>query len=781
MSLYGSLYSSVSGIKSQGTKIGVISDNISNVNTVGYKAGQANFKTLVTNSASTTSYSPGGVIAQNRQLVDKQGLLQATDSPTDIAISGNGFFVVNSRNDATGQVAYTRAGSFRQDSLGNFVNSQGFFLQGWPLDREGRLPGEPGNLNTISSAEIDSLRTVNVSQSGGVAAATTRVKLGINLDAKQSIYPGAGLTINMDPASQNFRIKGSSIVVPRDTTDTATLAPFSAGADGIAGTADDTGDRFTIRTANDNFTNTFYYGGFIESGSITATAILGASSVTQSFSDFTGFGYAANTVPVNTSNDAKFTIAYGATSGPATFTFKQTSPSAANGEFNSLQSLANAIDYVPGLTARVDANGRLYVSAEDATQAVTIANSGAVDWVSSFFAGDPSFTAGPPVTVSLAAQENRFNSMEGLAKLVNQKQGLTALVNNPLAEASLQIRAQDPLDTISFYDGADADEDTATAGGTGSILNMFGLATNSDYEIADTTNDTDGDGTVNAENSVLNLGPVYDAVGSNGNNMASGLITPQFSRSIRVYDSLGGGHDLRVGFIKIDSNQWAVEIFSPVDGDIVSSLDPSGRLVAYGNITFNGDGSLQAVSSDLLNPINIVWDNDDGINGAQPSQIAFNWGTARFPAGTPGATLIGDTDGMSQFESAYDVAFIEQNGASLGSLIGVQIDTEGFVIANYSNGESQRLFKIPVADFNNPNGLRSQSGNIFTETEDSGAFNLREATKSGMGEIVSGALEASNVELSEELTNLIIAQRAYQANTKVITTTDTLLEELTRL
>lgn len=140
MSLYGALFGGVSGLKAQSSKIGVISDNIANVNTVGYKQSQALFETLVVNSSSTVLYQTGGVRGESRINVDKQGLLLTTEAPTDLAISGNGFFVVSKNIAGTGLPYYTRAGSFRQDSLGNFYNAQGFFLQGWPLDREGRLP-----------------------------------------------------------------------------------------------------------------------------------------------------------------------------------------------------------------------------------------------------------------------------------------------------------------------------------------------------------------------------------------------------------------------------------------------------------------------------------------------------------------------------------------------------------------------------------------------------------------------------------------------------------------
>lgn len=215
MSLYGALFTGVSGLKAQGTKIGIISDNIANVNTVGYKATKAAFETLVVNNGSVRSYSPGGVIANSVQLVDKQGILTATDVSTDVAISGNGFFTVKANEDGSGEPLYTRAGSFRQDALGNFRNTAGFYLMGWPLDNEGRLPGEAGNLNTTSSANMDSLEVVNIETQSGVASATTTVEMGANLNAAELIHPGSGVDAVLNvTGSPNNGISGSAILVP---------------------------------------------------------------------------------------------------------------------------------------------------------------------------------------------------------------------------------------------------------------------------------------------------------------------------------------------------------------------------------------------------------------------------------------------------------------------------------------------------------------------------------------------------------------------------------------
>ena len=178
MSLYGALYAGVAGLQAQSNKLGIISDNIANVNTTGYKEGSATFETLVTTSNNATAYSPGGVLSGNQQLVSTQGLLQTTSSPTDIAITGSGLFVVNQAPDDSGQVLYTRSGSFTQDANGNFVNTSGYFLQAWPLDSSGQLPVALGNTaDTTSSANLSSLKTVNVKDVTGTASATNSVSM----------------------------------------------------------------------------------------------------------------------------------------------------------------------------------------------------------------------------------------------------------------------------------------------------------------------------------------------------------------------------------------------------------------------------------------------------------------------------------------------------------------------------------------------------------------------------------------------------------------------------
>lgn len=1006
MSLYGALFAGVAGLTSQARKLAVISDNVSNVNTVGYKGANALFQTLVTSSAATSAYSPGGVIGASRQLVSKQGLLQATDSSTDIAISGGGFFVVNQTSAGDGAVFYTRSGSFRADSLGNYRNASGFYLQAWPLDREGRLPGAAGNTtHTTSSSNLSSLEVVNVGNLGGSASATTSVSIGANLNAAQTVFPGAAGTITMDSLStNNYGIAAKSIITPggpnsisrgdkidittgnglsftyryggfthgRSVADAtgadsglsllagttalgANPFAFTSGSnvvtvtqtahglvDGavvtLSGNTEDIAgidssqfnaafvvnviddNSFSIETATSASATTLgaaplsvtngsatvtvtqashglavgqsitiagaaAVGGITPNGTFTVASVVDANTYTYTFTsnatstttgggaavtEFTNNGggaastinsltrpFAGNILDATntetrllgttgtssfTATGLTFNITTSAT-GTVTFSYTASSPDVRQKQFNNLTNLAAAINEVSGLSARVVDN-QIYVGATDANAAVTFENGSIIG------------IDGPPVQAGIdwirelglqdiASGTGRFSSLEGLYNLAVTDTGISASLANPLGAAQLSINVDDPLDTIHFADSATATALTAftsatpftTTSGSTTVkiahpsahgfttgdfvtLDSTGLAgapfngiplsdlsgrfeitvtSPTEYTIevdtAATASGATGDaglvvtphnnlGSLVAELGLVDslngdtytpqetddFGPSYSPTDTTL-NMASGAVSAQFSRPIRVYDALGAGHDLNMAFLKTDVNTWAIEVYAVPDSDVSSSL-PDG-LVGYGNVTFNGDGTLRSVDTTLSQAIDITW-----TNGATASSITMDWGTAGQPFGTIGATVFGEADGLSQFSAAYKVSFATQNGAPVGELTAVSISDVGVIIASYSNGQTQDLYKIPVAAFANPDQLTSTSGNVFAQSADSGEFNLQQAGTSGAGKIASSSLEASNVELSQELTDMIVAQRSYQANAKVISTSDNMLNVL---
>jgi flagellar hook protein FlgE len=137
--------------------------------------------------------------------------------------------------------------------------------------------------------------------------------------------------------------------------------------------------------------------------------------------------------------------------------------------------------------------------------------------------------------------------------------------------------------------------------------------------------------------------------------------------------------------------------------------------------------------------------------------------------------------GLTQAAGSYNVTTDNQNGAPTGQLTGVTIDKNGFVIASFSNGQTQKMYQIPLANFTNPDGLLALSGNAYEATLESGPINPVLAGTSGVGTFTPSALEQSNVDLSTQLTNLIVAQQAYGANSKVLTVADTLLQQLDQI
>lgn len=243
--------------------------------------------------------------------------------------------------------------------------------------------------------------------------------------------------------------------------------------------------------------------------------------------------------------------------------------------------------------------------------------------------------------------------------------------------------------------------------------------------------------------------PSTDIVG------ASHVVTAQ------VFDSLGNAHDMNITFTKTGTNTWDWAASDPtLDGGATSS----GTATGNGSITFDTDGT--PLSFTPVAPSIAI---TGFTTGAGNSSIALDLGT------------VGGTDGLSQFAGNFTIGNIDQDGVRFGNYTGVVISEEGIVTALFDNGQRQDIYQLPIGMFRNPNGLEEKSGNVYLETDRSGNFQLSLAGNGGAGDVVPGALESSTVDLAEEFTKMIVTQRAYSANTKVITTADEMLDELIRV
>jgi flagellar hook protein FlgE len=191
-------------------------------------------------------------------------------------------------------------------------------------------------------------------------------------------------------------------------------------------------------------------------------------------------------------------------------------------------------------------------------------------------------------------------------------------------------------------------------------------------------------------------------------------------------------------------------------------LKPDGTTQTQGLINFDGGGNLNA-SPDSSGATAVNLQNIDWGNGSNLSNIDV------------------DISKFTQFAGQYNVVSTDQNGAALGLRTGIEITQTGLVVAQFSNGATANLYKIPLATFANPNGLLAQSGTAYTETTDSGTNNLREAGDGGAGLLQPSSLEGSNVDLASEFAKLIVSQRAYTADTRVVNTIDNMTQDLLRL
>lgn len=237
-----------------------------------------------------------------------------------------------------------------------------------------------------------------------------------------------------------------------------------------------------------------------------------------------------------------------------------------------------------------------------------------------------------------------------------------------------------------------------------------------------------------------------------GNLDASAAIDDTRETTMTVFDEQGGQHELTVTFTKTAANTWDFAITTP--NGTVNSGDT-------GTLTFNDDGT-------LVGPESIDFDFTPTDFGASQT-ITVDFGTA-------------DTiDGLSQFSAASTAVLSEQDGYSMGDLQQISIDQFGIISGAFTNGTTLVLGQVAMADFNNPSGLFRAGDNMYTPSNNSGSAVINYAGEGSQSVIASGALEMSNVDLAQEFTNMITAQRGFQSNARVITTSDEMLQELVSL
>lgn len=740
MSLFGAMQSGISGLASQSTSMGAISDNISNVNTIGYKSNNTAFKTLVTAQTSTNYYSPGGVQPVAKQTINAQGLLAGNSSSTALAISGSGFFVVNSSANPGGNDvwAYTRAGDFDVDDSGYLKNSAGYYIQGWSLlPWDGNEAATVVNINGINYMKayydstgktvyindniVDSrnLQPVNLSTIGGSATPTQQIKYGANLPSGDPIF---------DPSNETAGGRHSVSALIYDSLGNAsnlnlTYTKTSSNSWGMstsipsgAATVALTGNR---ENAADSAKDVYYAAGQLEFTSIPSNGSTISITDKQTGQTFT----------------FEFLRTKGAAAQPGNIGVDISTGVVSVGDFTA-KFLESIQANMPGANRFSDANGTISI--------VQSVGGGALEI---------------DCSKTLACLQSAVNPNE-----------------SGVATGQFTIQAIDDelknTATISFTSNTSADylNKTFSVGGVTFTITQSGTAAN---EIAL------DDAMVNGEFSAVKLAEVI------ANKIRGQISEPErvtASGSSIEFVPSSTGPDMEIDF----TDFGGIAAGTGRNGDASKFVDLTQNAVTLKNsfkvnnteveagsmvpgIKFNADGTPKYT---YVGEMEIEW-----ANGAQNMNGDYG-------QGTPISLIQGNSgtnDGLTSLSGNFTTNYIKQDGATFGSFAGVSVNEQGVVTALYDNGQTRPIAILPLATFSNPNGMKALSGNVWIETDYSGQALLKMASSDGAGEISANALEQSNVDLATEFSNMIITQRAYSAATKIITTADEMLDELTRM
>ncbi len=253
--------------------------------------------------------------------------------------------------------------------------------------------------------------------------------------------------------------------------------------------------------------------------------------------------------------------------------------------------------------------------------------------------------------------------------------------------------------------------------------------------------------------------------GFDGTTFDTAYATSNFTTSINVFDSLGAKHTLNLFFTRTGANTWDYN----VGVDAGDTGGPAGELNVLGNgqLVFNEDGSLR--DPPTLASVAVTF------SGAAAQTIDLNLGTPNpDPITNPGLGI----DGITQFAGPSAVGFPSQTGYGAGQLLSREFSEAGIVTGVFDNGQTRPLFQLALANFTAPDALTPLGNGLYRESVDSGSPAIGTPESGGLGSIVAGAVELSNVAIAQEFIDLISTQRSFQANARIITSSDTLLNDL---
>lgn len=851
-----SLWSGVSGLQAHQVAMDVEGNNISNVNTTGFKYSRADFGTMFSQTVKiATAPTDGrggsnplqiglGVSVSSTTRIHSQGSVQTTDKNTDVAINGDGFFMVSDDGGLTNYL--TRSGDFKLDAYGNFVNNAGFVVQGWNI-----------NWDTQS---IDSSRTPqNIFIDPGMhipAAQSTEVAIKANLNSGLNIGTASRPLYSLDSVhgfnqktgetkdendtgtTQFYTTSKNSVEVTEKGVDAGSL--FNANGQGL-NLRDGQGIWVSYADAkystnqlgfnafdpnlHQNQTAAFWGNGnqktrldIVINGVVIQNDTIGSIDEAIAYintftaptdaregtgvravknADGSGIDFVNDNADGTTDNMKNINLvvnanntageAWTATWNAATNTFNQYTLiqqnnaslwTATGGQAGTQNNLTG------GRSAQIITAHKYIYSSSPQTLPPMYNPDGGFNYIPGTNAQPPAWNGTDAATIGsqnyynavmngslLNTNIRTFHTTEDLRELLQRdaRYGVDYDGSGKFAAADVNENVKVVVNSSGAFSltnvNKTSNSPTLTAPGGQGPLNFD--PHNMNFNI---TAYTDERGTVSTNDAFTKIFKGLDGSFPAGNQVKQSelLKLSAFSAGLEIYDSLGSKHTLEVQFVKQSTtqdggNEWQMIIRVPEPAEINTTGEGPNNIIV-GTARFNNDGSLSN-----YNPRTI---NFSPNNGAAPNQqIKLSFGTS------------GSNDGLVSSNSASTLTGQATDGYTSGNLKpdAIRVDDKGNILGEFTNGKTFAVAKMAMASVANNSGLEEIGGNLFKVTANSGAIVVGEAGTGGRGEMKTSALEMSNVDLSRSLTELIIIQRGYQANSKTISTSDQMLQTLIQL
>ncbi|EDO8589441.1 flagellar hook protein FlgE [Campylobacter jejuni] len=841
-----SLWSGVSGLQAHQVAMDVEGNNISNVNTTGFKYSRADFGTMFSQTVKiATAPTDGrggsnplqiglGVSVSSTTRIHSQGSVQTTDKNTDVAINGDGFFMVSDDGGLTNYL--TRSGDFKLDAYGNFVNNAGFVVQGWNINWDDQTIDSsrtPQNIFIDPGMHIPAAKSTEVAIKANLNSGLNIGTSSRNLYALDSVHGWNTKTQRAEDendtgTTQFYTTSKNSVEVTEKGVDAGSL--FNAKGQGL-NLRDGQGiwvsyadAKFTTdKPANVNVfdpnnhanqNRSIFWGdkdnpvvlditlngvniqnanirsldeaiAYINTFTAPTDTRDGTGVKAVKKADGSGIDFVNDNADGTTDNMKNINLTVNQTNTAGERHRIIWNPGNNNFTATSAKNRADSV-WIP-TAANVNGNAE---SIQIITAHKYIYSSNPVNIGPMYNPdGGPNFIPNnnPTQRPTDPASANYWDAIQGSLKNTNARVFRTTEDLRELLQRDARYGVDYDGDGNKGYDANDINQAVkvvVTENGNFAISNAkenstippnagaggIVATTNPKNMSFNITAYSNKQGTVSTNDAFTKIFKAFDGVLTVGGQIKESeqLKLSAFSAGLEIYDSLGSKHTLEVQFVKQSTtqdggNEWQMIIRVPEPAEINTTGEGPNNIIV-GTARFNNDGSLANYTPKTI--------NFSPNNGAAPNQqIKLSFGTS------------GSNDGLVSSNSASTLTGQATDGYTSGNLKpdAIRVDDKGNILGEFTNGKTFAVAKMAMASVANNSGLEEIGGNLFKVTANSGAIVVGEAGTGGRGEMKTSALEMSNVDLSRSLTELIIIQRGYQANSKTISTSDQMLQTLIQL